>query len=53
MKKSILNLGKTLSKAQQKQVKGGISLCSNIAICPKIDDKYCIVIGTGICFVAG
>lgn len=53
MNQSILNLGKPLNKKQQKTIKGGIGICSTIAICPNISDKYCIVVGTGICYVAG
>ncbi len=52
MKKSISNLGKVLNRNQQKEINGGIGICSSIAICPKIDDKYCIVVGSGTCYVA-
>ncbi|WP_165872215.1 hypothetical protein [Tenacibaculum sp. M341] len=53
MKKSILNLGKALSKKQQESIKGGIGLCSDISVCPNINDRYCIVIGIGNCLVLG
>ncbi len=53
MKKSILNLGTPISKKHLQKINGGIGICSTIPSCPKINDKYCIVVGIGICYVAG
>ncbi|MBL4605569.1 MAG: hypothetical protein JKY02_07910 [Flavobacteriaceae bacterium] len=38
MKKSILNIGKTLNKAEQKSINGG-------AGCPQIDPRVCSACG--------
>ncbi|MGG6231612.1 hypothetical protein [Tenacibaculum sp. SDUM215027] len=45
MKKSILNLGKTLDKLEQQQISGGkIVNCMHYRICPPIDELACKII---------
>ena len=53
MKKSILNLGKALSKAEQKQIKGGKFICcSDNPLCPPpYFETSCIIIA-GTCRVS-
>lgn len=50
MKKSILNIGKTLNKAEQVKINGGKPInCYSNPICPPYG--CCIVIGGTICEV--
>jgi hypothetical protein len=45
MKKSILKLGKTLNKVEQKQINGGkVVNCYDYPICPPYDELACIII---------
>ncbi|WP_299126099.1 hypothetical protein [uncultured Tenacibaculum sp.] len=53
MKKSILNLGKALNKAEQRQVQGGKPIiCYSNPICPPSFD-YCIVYGNKCEYLGG
>ena len=53
MKKSILNLGKALNKAEQKEVNGGkVINCYRYPICPPYDELACIIIA-GTCHYIG
>ncbi len=51
MKKSILKLGKTISKAQQKAIAGGIGIqtCNNDEDCPSCANTGCPIEAT-ICY---
>ena len=54
MKKSILNLGKVLNKAEQKEVNGGkVINCYSHPLCPPYDEIACIVIAGRFCEYLG
>ena len=49
MKKQILNVGKALNRAEQKEIHGGkMVVCYDYAICPPIHEMACLIIG-GVC----
>jgi len=49
MKKSILNLGKALNKAEQKKINGGLLInCYDNPTCPPYNAVACAIIG-GTC----
>jgi len=50
MKKSILNLGKALNKADQKKINGGFAFCDANGACPSgyvCQDYICVIDGSG------